>query len=422
MGGRSVRAIREYGWAVGDQVLSSGTNFAVAVVVARHAGPSEFGVFALAIAVWILVLNLGRSLLILPYTLRASPASSEEWPVETRLGAGASLVLGATAGAVLVGVGLAVGRDTALGSSLIIVGAFAAPLMVQEFWRIAAFSHRSARLAFANDAVWAATQMTLLLVFARVADLNSRYALAAWGFGALAGAVIGPLQFRLLPIVSRKTVVWGLDALHLGRWFGLDTIAFACGEQAALWMVAGIAGTAAVGGLRSVQTLFRPVGVLALAAESVTLPRAAIAEVNSGQRGVLRVAVRYSAILTLVIAVYALGAVVARGSLMNLVFGNAFAGFANLTVPIGLAAVLGGVAAGGSLGLRANRRGKGLAAAAAIAAGVKVLLVFVLTSVSGVLGGTWGFAAAAATQGIVLWFLLSRFPASLSVSGPGSVR
>lgn len=408
MGGRSVRAISEYGWAVGDQVLSSGTNFAVAVIVARHAGPGEYGVFVLVIAVWILILGIGRSLLMQPFTLRASPASPEQWRTEARLAAGAALVFGATAGAVLVGVGLAVGGDTELGSSLVVVGAFAAPLMMQEFWRVAAFSCKSARRALANDAVWAATQLTLLLVFARVANLSSRHALAAWGLGALAGAVIGPLQFRLLPSLSRATVAWGRHAFSLGKWFSMDVIAFALGEQVALWVIAAIAGTTAVGGLRSVQTLFGPVSVLALAAESVTLPRAANARVDSGQGGVLRVAVRYSAVLTLVIAVYALGVFVARGNLLTLVFGSGFTGFANLILPVGMAAVIGGLVAGGSLGLRANARGRSLTAAAAVSAAAKILLVSVLASTSGVPGAAWGLAAASATQGAILWILLSR--------------
>ncbi len=406
-----LRAIGEYGWAIGDQVVTTGTNFAVAVVVARSLGPSKFGGFVLAVAVWIGILGLGRSLLMQPYTLRVSPAAAEAWIVETRRGAGAGLILGSLAGVGLIAIGLAAGHRGNLGGSLIIVGLFSAPLMLQEFWRAAAFSRRSARLALANDAVWSATQLALLFFFARHGGLDLGRALAAWGCGGVAGAILGALQFKVLPALSRQTMEWGREVLRVGGWFGAAAAIFTVAEQAAIWVVGGIAGAGAVGGLRSVQSVFGPMNLLALAGESVTLPLAAATQATSGARGVLRIALRYSAVLALAIGAYLVGIAAAGTRVLSLVFGDAFSGFAHLIVPIGLATLFGGLVAGGTLGLRATARGRRLVAAALPAAGVKVLLVLALTSASGAVGGAWGFAAAAAVHGAILWFLLLRQPA-----------
>ena len=48
---------RRAGWGVADQALSSLTNFAVGVFVARQLGPTEFGAFSLAFATYLLALN-----------------------------------------------------------------------------------------------------------------------------------------------------------------------------------------------------------------------------------------------------------------------------------------------------------------------------------------------------------------------------
>lgn len=398
----------QYGWAVGDQILSSGTNFAVAVIVARSAGPSEYGVFVLVVGIWLVLMGIGRSLLMQPYTLRAAPASKGEWQAETRVAGGATLGLGLAAGLGLVCLGLGVGYRSGLGGAFIVVGAFAAPLMLQEFWRVAAFSRGSARQAFVNDAAWAAAQIAALAGFAAAGALDSRRALVAWGLGALSGALLGPFQFRLLPALSRRTLAWAAEASRLGGWFSLDVMAYALGDQASIWIVAGVAGTVAVGGLQGVSNLFGPVYVLSRAAEAVTLPRAAAAHAEAGPRGVREVAVRYGAALAGVIAVYSLVAVMARGRLLALVFGEAFAGFTNLLLPIGLAAVLGGVIGGASLGLRANRWGRELVAGAGLSAVVKVLAVLGLASVWGAHGAAWGLAGAAAVQAGLLWLFLGR--------------
>lgn len=402
------RTVGNYAWAVADQVLSSGTNFLVAVLVARLVGPKGYGVFVLVLAIWILVLGLGRALLMQPYILRAAPASRKDWLDETRLGAGAVLTFGAAAGAVLVAVGFGVGHSSVLGGSLVVVGTFSAPLMLQEFWRIASFSRGSARTAFVNDAVWAAAQLALLLWFAQRGDLDTRRALLAWGVGALAGALVGPIQHRVLPVIARRTAAWSTKALHLGSWFGADVAVYALGEQAAIWIIAAIAGTAALGGLRSVQNLFGPMSVLSLAAESVTLPRAANAMAASGKRGVIKVAGAYGAVLTAGIAVYVLVVVLVGGDLLTLVFGDEYAEFAELIIPLGLAAVCGGVVAGASLGLRASRNGKSLAVGTITGAAVKAAVVFAFTFAWTTLGAAWALAASAAIGGLILWYMLTR--------------
>ena len=56
------------GWGLADQAVSSITNFALGIVVARSLGPTEFGAFSLAWVTYGVALNLSRGLATDPLT------------------------------------------------------------------------------------------------------------------------------------------------------------------------------------------------------------------------------------------------------------------------------------------------------------------------------------------------------------------
>ena len=59
-------------WTVGDQVLSSGTNFALGIVIARMVSLREFGVFTLVYATYQIALGIARALVSEPLVVRFS--------------------------------------------------------------------------------------------------------------------------------------------------------------------------------------------------------------------------------------------------------------------------------------------------------------------------------------------------------------
>ncbi len=94
---------------------------------------------------------------------------------------------------------------------------------------------------------------------------------ASWGFGALVGALLGFAQTRVRPLSLRRSWdTWRGYGWRFGRWLAAETIAYSAGMQAAVFIIAGLLGTAAIGGLRAVQTVFGPITLLAPA---VRFPR-----------------------------------------------------------------------------------------------------------------------------------------------------
>ena len=61
--------VRLGGTAVIDQAVVGGTNFLTAIFVGRICGPSELGLFALAMAIWYIILAFLESLITSPFTV-----------------------------------------------------------------------------------------------------------------------------------------------------------------------------------------------------------------------------------------------------------------------------------------------------------------------------------------------------------------
>src|SRR4051794_15446990 len=69
---RDALPIRRGGWALADQALSSGTNFALAIMLARLLAPKAYGSYVLAAGSWLMLLGLVRAVIVQPYTVETS--------------------------------------------------------------------------------------------------------------------------------------------------------------------------------------------------------------------------------------------------------------------------------------------------------------------------------------------------------------
>ena len=67
------------GWGLADQALSSLSNLAVGVVVARSSTVADFGVYALAFGGYTIALNVSRAVSTEPLAVRYSGDRSPEW-------------------------------------------------------------------------------------------------------------------------------------------------------------------------------------------------------------------------------------------------------------------------------------------------------------------------------------------------------
>ncbi|MGH3932903.1 MAG: hypothetical protein ACRDTF_23345, partial [Pseudonocardiaceae bacterium] len=107
-------------WGLGDQAVSSLTNFAVGIYVARSLGVADFGIFSLAWVTYGVVLNISRGLATDPLVVRFSGEPTESWRTAVSRTSGTALLVGLGAGAATAVAGVAIGG--AVGGAFVALG------------------------------------------------------------------------------------------------------------------------------------------------------------------------------------------------------------------------------------------------------------------------------------------------------------
>lgn len=289
-------ATRRAGWGVADQALSSLTNFGLAVVLARGLTAEGFGAASITFAVYVLVLNVSRSLTSEPLTVRHSRQDRTEWAGPAAAALGAELVIGLITAAGLLVVARWVGGPS--GGALAALAITMPGLLLQDGWRFAFFATGRPRAAFMNDLLWLVFMiLTLAVALAGGSPEPWPYVLA-WGLaGAMAG-IAGIAQARLLP-APRRTVAWFRTNRDLATRYAAESIVLAGSSQLRLVIVGVVGGLAMAGALRAGQVIMNALNPLSYGLQLTAVPEAvAIARRDRGRltRYVARLAIGLGAV------------------------------------------------------------------------------------------------------------------------------
>jgi O-antigen/teichoic acid export membrane protein len=266
------RTVRAVGWGVADQAVSSLTNFAVSIYVARTLGAVQLGEFSLAYVTYGFALNASRGLATDPLMVRVSGTDVATWRRAVTNCTGTAVIVGMVTGTLaLVAAVLLPGTAGAafLGLGLTLPG-----LMLQDSWRYSFFALGRGGQAFLNDCVWAVA----LLLFLELLRLHGHptvfWLVLAWGASATVGAAVGPLQARVIP---RLSGCWDWVSQHrdLGPRYLLEGTAGSASSQLRSYGIGIILSLAALGYVQAATTLFGPMTILFLGMGLVLLPEAA---------------------------------------------------------------------------------------------------------------------------------------------------
>jgi O-antigen/teichoic acid export membrane protein len=280
-----------------DQAVSSASNFLLVLLVGRWLGPSELGAFALVLAIWVVIYGVYRAVVEDPMVVMGEPRGLGEYVAATCVVSGVGvLALGAGA-AVLAMLGATSGTVVALA-------VFLPWLLFQDLWRRVAFMRGKPNLAVWNDLGFLLVQIACLAVFRYAGDFSPAAGMASWGFGALAGTIIGWAQLHPARASLRQGVAMLRSTRSMSVWLVLDFAVNRWARQAVLFIVAAVSGTAAVGAIQASNTLLGFTNVLVLGWSSAALAEGA-ARMRVGERIPMLTAVRANAV-RLCIAVGAL--------------------------------------------------------------------------------------------------------------------
>ena len=266
------QAVKRITWGLADQGMSSITNFAVSIYIARTLGAVQYGAFGLAYVTYSFALNASRGLSTDPLLVRFSGTDVPTWRRAVADCTGTAALTGLITGAGVLMAALALHGSARM--AFLALGLTLPALMLQDSWRYSFFALGKGAHAFLNDTIWAATLIPTLVLLKASGHASVFWFVFAWGMGGAVGAAVGPLQARVIP---RLFGGWRWIRQHreLGVRYLLEGTANSASTQLRNYGVGIILGLAAVGYVQAATTLMGPFMVIFLGMGLVTLPEAA---------------------------------------------------------------------------------------------------------------------------------------------------
>ena len=316
---------------LGDQALSSVSNFLVALLVGRWLGPSQLGSFTLALAIWFVIFPIFQSLVEDPLVILGEEAS----------GGVAAVLSGGVVVALVGAIGLAVAgsvcRVIGVGSGLLFALAAVLPLLlIQDLWRRLAFLRQRPVLAVYNDALYLAVEVLAFALVYFYGTVSGQALMVCWGLGAGAGVALGVLQFR----PGRLSLASGVGTLrrarHLSAWLTFDLLVNRSARQAVVFIVAIFAGRAALGGIQAATNLLGFTNVLVLGGSAAALAEGSVALRTHGTAAMRKAVRMHVIVISAGVGLACLLFAIFSRSFMELAYGHKFDKYVGLAPIIAL--------------------------------------------------------------------------------------
>jgi O-antigen/teichoic acid export membrane protein len=424
VGGRLRTALpvaRRLGWGFGDQALSSATNFALGIVVARSVGTEAFGAFSIGLTAWTLALGISRGATSQVLVIRFSGVSDAAWRTATAAAIGTALIAGLASGAICLGIGLLLSgtlRDVFAALGLLMPG-----LLVQDGWRYAFIANGNTRAAFVNDLVWAIALVPGLVLIIAAGEVEIFWATMVWGLSALAAAFAGILQSGILPAPT-KMRGWLRDHFDLASRFVAESVASQGIGQIGTYSVAAIGGLVTTGTLRLGRLLITPLQFVFQSVYLLGVPEAVRARQHSLGR-LQRQALLVGGALVAMVAGWTAVLLLIPESTGTALLGDAWFIGQSVLIPLALGQAAHAMASGALIGLRALADAKRILRITVIGSLVMLVASIAGVIVAGAHGVAWMGAAVGGVFAVIWWLAFRRSletPEARGQAGAGDGR
>jgi O-antigen/teichoic acid export membrane protein len=405
------QAGRRLGWGVADQAVSSITNFAVSLYVARTLGATQLGAFSLAYVTYGFLLNASRGLATDPLLVRFSGTDLPTWRRAVANCTGTATVVGLVAGACALAAAAVL--DGTARAAFLALGLTLPGLLLQDSWRFSFFALGRGSQAFLNDLIWAVVLVPALMFLRVTGHGDVFWFVFAWGAAAAAGAAAGLLQARVVPRLSGARE-WASQHRDLGLRYLAEGTSNSASTQLRNYGVGFVLGLAALGYVQASSTLMGPVMVIFFGMSLVTLPEAARV-LRRSPRHLPLFCMLVSGGLTLLAFAWGVVLLVAlpRG-LGDWVLGQIWRPTYPLVLPLTISIMGGCASAGAGTGLHALGAARRSLRAMVLSSAVYVVCGLVGAAAGGTVGCMCGAAIAGWIGALLFWWQLG---AALRESG-----
>jgi O-antigen/teichoic acid export membrane protein len=266
-------------FALLDQVLFAGSSFSINILLARWLPPVQYGAFALAFFVFLLLGALHTAVLTEPMLVFG--ASVYRGRVRAYLGRHVglhALVSVVSAAALAVGALVVHLAGSTAWPSLFALAVAAPFVLLLWLLRRAFYIELTPRGAVTGDAVYFATTLVGLYLLHLSGHLNAERGVLAMGLGAAAGCIV--MLAVLRPDLRGGDIGWReLAERHwsYGRWSALAQALFWASGQVLIMLIPLVLGLRELAAVAAAGNLFRPLNPLLQSLQTVMLPATALA-------------------------------------------------------------------------------------------------------------------------------------------------
>jgi O-antigen/teichoic acid export membrane protein len=403
--GRLIRQVAQrFTWGLADQAVSSLTNAAVSLYIARALGAAQFGAFSLAYVTYSFALTASRGLATDPLLVRYSSVEVKAWKRAVAASTGTATVMGLITGTGSLLIGAATSGTTRL--AFIALGLTLPGLLLQDSWRYSFFALGKGGRAFANDAVWAVTLVIGLLALKITHHQTVFWYVLTWGVTGGIGGLVGPFQAKVTPRLI-GVAEWVHITRDLGPRYLLENTANSGSGQLRIYFLGFVTGLTAVGYVQEGSLLMGPFFVIFMGISLVTVPEAARTLKRSPQH-LMRYCVLVGAalcllalswgVLLMIALPHGLGALLLKGNSWKPVYA---------LIPAMVMSMMGACGiAGATAGLRALGAAKRSLRSMLVSSGIYVVLAVIGAWFGGAQGTTDGTAVATWLGALMWWWQL----------------
>jgi O-antigen/teichoic acid export membrane protein len=340
----SVRFLKREGFAVLDQALFYGANFASNIMLARWLGASAYGAFAVGLSIFFLAGALHTAVLTEPMMVFGGRKYANEFDWYIGLLIRYHWVLAGAASIALGGAAFVVERVGPHEMAMGLWGVAAASPFVLLAWfiRPACYVRREAQFAAAGSAVYAVLLMASFYLLEKHSLLTVFSAFLAMGFASLVGAAVTLALLKPQWILVRPAEITRREVYEnhwaYGSWNAIATIAQWSSSQILLVLTPMFLNLAAAAAISVVANLMRPLFPIIRSITPLMLPRVT-EDIGHPERAksLRKYVFGWLAISSGASLAYGLGLAVFYGQISHHFFNGKYEGYGDLVLLFGLA-------------------------------------------------------------------------------------
>ena len=384
--------------AFADQGLFGASGFLLNILLARWLPSDQYGAYALAFSIYLIIAGLETALLLEPMSVFGPASYKNALPdylgrlIPLHFAVTLALGLSVGVGATLFGAYL---KSSDLSSALWGVSLGSPWILLFWLWRRAAYLDLRPDVAMRGAALNVFTVLALLALFHALGWLSVFAAFVVQGIAGIAASL--PL---ILSVRPRLRVAWTDSAMRTvlkqhwtyGRWVILSTIVFWLAGDAYYVIVASTMGMSDVAAFRAVQNFIKPISQYITAVTLLLVPWASARFADGAGQSFRRSINRITLIFTAGAVAYVAVLIFFGKWLTGFLYGGKYTQFAYLLPLMGLPILLMAAAEGPSIALRAMQAPSEIFRAYAMAALPTILAGVALTRNWGLMGAALGLA------------------------------